>query len=124
MSHGGYPPVERIELPDGAWWEIYSIVTRGMRKKFRDAGIKAFAGGWGNGSAPDLADPAALQAAIASHPDRWNVNAVDDAYLIYGTHANSFEGQAMDDLPDRVTETVLARMRILYTEAGETARKN
>ena len=124
MTHGAYPPVERIELPDGGWWEIYSIVTRGMRKKFRDAGIRAFAGGLENGNQAAWNDPAALQGAITAHPEKWDVNAVDAAYLLHGTHANSFEGQAMDNLPDVVTEQVLRRIRELYAEQPEAARKN
>ena len=123
MTHGAFPPIERLELPDGAWWELYSIVTRGMRKKFRDAGIRAFAGGLGNGTQPDLSDPAALQGAITAHPDKWDINAVDDAYLQHGTHATSYEGP-FDSLPDAVTEQVLRRMRELYQEQPEAARKN
>ena len=37
--NGYKPAMERVELPDGHWWEIIIEPTRGMRKLFRAAGL-------------------------------------------------------------------------------------
>ena len=118
------PDIERVELPDGAWWEIYSAVTRGMRKAFRRAGLQVLS----KADGVDFSNPEAFRKALLVHPDALDLDTVDDAYLIAGTRAWSFPDpvtlEAINELPEKVVSTVLDRMRELYAEATETARKN
>lgn len=120
---------ERIDLPDGQWWEIRSVVTRAMRKAFRKAGLQAFLRG-ANGSGPeiDMQNEDALQKLMMQHPERWDLEAVDDAYLLYGSLSSSLlkdvSLEAIDQLPDKYVEPVLARMRELYAQPSEEQLKN
>lgn len=118
--------VERIELPGGGWWEIRTTVSRGMRKAFRKAMLKGYLGGL-DGSV-DLSDPEALQNAVLSNPGSWDLDALDDAHLAHGVVQWSFEGkptlEAIDALDEDVSIPVVARMRELYAEKTEEARKN
>lgn len=126
--------VERITLPDGGWWDIRTVVTRGMRKAFRKAQLLAFIGSDrdGLGTSLDLSDPGQIQQMLQeramAHPERWDLAAQDDAYLLYGTLAWSYGEQVnqetIDSKPDSVTELVLARIRELYAEPTEQALKN
>ena len=119
--------VERIDLGDGQWWEIYTVCTRGMRKVFRKAGLRGFASGLRDGVDIDLADPAAMRKLIMAHPEAWDMDAIDDAFLLSGTHAYSFGEinlETIDDLDNNIVARVLARMQELYKEIGEEARKN
>ena len=115
---------ERIELPDGAWVEVRTVVSRRMRKAFRKAGIASvLSGGASNGAGPiDLADPEAIKAHIMAHPEKWDLDAVDDAYLVQGITTWSWDRPAvdidtLDSLPADALERVLVRLRILYAEA-------
>lgn len=122
--------IERIDLGDGQWWDIRTIVTRRMRKAFRAAGLRGFAKGLtGNGhSAVDLSNPEEVQKAVLASPDKWDLDAVDDAYLLEGSAAYSFGDkvnmEAIDALPADVIDKVLARMRELYAEMPEAKRKS
>ena len=122
-------PTERIELENDQWWEIYTIVTRGMRKAFRTAGLQTVAGAFkDNGKAFNMQDAEALQAVVLAHPDQIDLDAVDDAFLIHGTKACSFGKQVtrvmLDGLPEGLVQPVLDRLRELYAETTEEARKN
>ena len=114
---------ERIELPEGAWVEVKTVVTRRMRKAFRKAGIASvLSGGASNGAGPiDLEDPEAIKAYIMAHPERWNLDAVDDSFLLHGIQAWSWPGpvtaEALDALPAASVDAILARLRVLYAEA-------
>ena len=118
------PDIERVELPGGAWWEIRIIVTRGLRKAFRKAGLKVLS----KADGVDFSDPDAFRKALMSHPDALDLDAVDDAYLLAGSVAWSYPEtitlEAIDKLPEGHVAIVLAKMRELYAEATETARKN
>ena len=119
---------ERINLPDGQWVEIRATVTRRMRKKFKAAAIKGFLTGSNGTQLGDLSDPDTLKAYIMAHPDRWDLDAVDDAYLLEGISAWNWPGlitlEAIDAKPAGTMETVLARMRALYAEPDEVVLKN
>ncbi len=113
---------ERIELPEGAWVEIRTVVSHRMRKAFRKAGIASVLSGGSNGSGPlDLSDPEAVRTYIMAHPEKWDLNTVDDAFLLHGITAWSWPepitAEALDSLPDAWVESVLIRLRALYTEA-------
>lgn len=120
-------PIERILFDSGDWWEIYTEVTRGMRRKFREAAMKALTGKLDLNGHTNLSDPDQIKAAILSQPQLVNLNAVDDGYLLHGTKAWSFPQpfslEAVDELPDAIVEKVLERMRLLYSEPGEEAQK-
>ena len=115
---------ERIELPDG-WWEIWVVPTRGMRKMFRAAVGNAIAGKLHlNGNA---ADPEALKAALIAQAGNFDLNLVDDGYLVHGTKDWSWPEPVtaafIDTLPDPWVDKVLARMRVLYAETTEEEQK-
>ena len=119
---------ERIELPDGAWVEIKTVVSRRMRKAFRRAGIAIAMGGDSNGAGPlDLSDPEAVKAYIMAHPERWDLDAVDDAFLLQGIAAWSWPGpvtrDAIDELPAASVDIILARLRAFYAEATSETLK-
>ena len=120
--------VERIEFPDSSWWEIHATVTRGMRKAFRKAGVAGFAKGLRNGAELDLTDADAMRRAVMAHPDAWDLDAVDDAYLLYGTIGWSWPElvtpETLDARDNAVVAQVLSRMQQLYAEIPEEARKN
>lgn len=123
------PDTERINLPDGQWWDVRTVVTRRLRKAFRRAGLKGFMRGIdGNSANIDISDRDALQRAVLAHPDAWDVDAIDDAYLIEGTVAYSFSDnvslQTIDSLPNEIVEPVLVRMRELYIEMPESEHKS
>lgn len=115
--------IERIDWPDGTWWEFRAVVTRGMRKRFNRAGLAAIAKAGIN-----VDDPGDLEIYLRSHPGDIDLDAIDDAYLLEGTTAYSF-GELMsleiiDALPDSIVRQVLARMRELYSDISEAQMKN
>lgn len=121
--------VERIELLGGNWWEFRTVVTRRMRKAFRRA---AFGGllaalGESNGHPVDLADAEAIRQAVMAHPDKVDLDVVDDAYLLHGTVAFSYAVQvtaeAIDGVAEEEVEIVLARMREFYQEMSGEKRQ-
>ena len=118
---------EKIDLPDGQWWEIKTTITRGMRKEFRKASLSGLSSGM-NGQKIDLSNPEELKAYVMSHPDKWNLDAIDDCYLLHGTVAFSFGDkitrEAIDQIEDKITSKVLARMKELYQEMPEEVRKD
>lgn len=124
-------PFERIELGGDddhrQWWEIYTLVTRGMRRQFRKAAMSAITGKMDVPAGTDLADPEQLKAALLNNASLFDLNAVDDGYLLHGTKAWSWpepvSREAIDALPDALVEKVLERMRALYAEPGEEAQK-
>lgn len=120
---------ERIELPAGAWVEIRTVVSRKMRKAFRKAGLASVMSGGANGAGPvDLTDPEAVKAMVMAHPERWDLDAVDDAFLLHGIVAWSWAGsldiEALDSLPAADVEIILVRLRELYAEATPELLKN
>lgn len=119
---------QRIDLSDGEWWLIKTVVTRGMRKAFRSAGLKSFFTGDVDGDAIDLGDRQMLRKRILAHPESWDLDAIDDAFLINGTVSWSFQKpitlETINDLPDKYVKPVLERMTALYTEPMEESLKN
>ena len=118
---------ERIEVP-GGWWDVKTLVTRGMRKRFRSAGMKGFARGIDGRGDVDFSDGDALKKAIMANPEKWDLDAVDDAYMIEGTVTYSFGDtvslETIDSLPDSAVTPVLKRMRELYAEMPEVVERS
>jgi len=116
---------ERIEVP-GGWFDIKTTITRGMRKAFRQAGLRGFAKGIGKDV--DMTDADALRKAVLASPDKWDLDAIDDAYLLHGIVAYSFgpvvDLATIDALPDEAVAPILRRMQELYAEMPEGMRKN
>ena len=118
---------ERLNFDDGSWWEIYTVVTRGMRKIFNQAAMASVASGLkaANG-AVDLTDADSMKRAVLGQADQIDLNTVDDAYLLYGTKAYSYgavELSIIDTLPDIVVAKVLDRMRELYAAPTKAESK-
>lgn len=121
-------PTERIELQGGYWFEVWSEVTRGMRKAFRKAALSIVSGGLDvNGTSIDLSNPDAFRLAAMAHPERLDLNRVDDAYLLYGIKAwsggDTITLEELDDLPDSVVSKVVVRLTELYSEPTEEESK-
>ena len=118
---------EKIELSDGAWWTIKTMVTRGMRKAFRKAGLAGFIGGIEKGVDIDFTNQDSLRKAVLAHPEAWDLDAIDDAYLLTGSVSYSFGDKIdlaiIDGLDDKYVEPVLNRMRELYAEMAEERRQ-
>ena len=117
--------IERIEFGDGQWWDIRAVVTRRMRKRFRKAGMSAITTRDGLEDV-DFTDGEAVKLYITRHPEAIDLDALDDAHLLYGTAAWSFGDEittaTIDDLPDQYVSRVVSRMRELYAEADEETR--
>ena len=118
---------ERIELPNQNYWEIKTTVTRGMRKAFRKAGLAGFVKGIEKGVDIDFSNQDSLRKAVLANPGAWDLDAIDDAYLLVGSVAYSFGDKVdlatIDGLDDKYVEPVLSRMRELYAEIGEEQRQ-
>lgn len=123
----GSENIERIDLGNEQWWDIRTVVTRGMRKEFRKASLSGLSSGM-NGHAIDLTNPEELKTYVLSHPDKWNLDAIDDAYLLHGTIAFSFGDkialEIIDRIDDKIVSEILARMKELYIEMPEVAHKD
>jgi len=120
---------EKIKFDDGQWWEIHTVVTRSMRKRFNASGSKSVFNAMNQNGAElvDLEDPAAIRTLVLANPDLLDLDHIDDAFLVYGTHAWSFDREVsltnIDQLDDKYTAKVLERMHELYI-VTEEARKN
>ena len=119
---------ERIDLPGGQWWELYTEVTRGMRKVFTAALLRGVRGPMGTlaKAGVNLQDAEAVKDAMLSNIDSIDLGALtqqDDAYLLHGTRAYSYGERVTLDVIDALLEKdvarVLTRMRELYQEGVE-----
>ena len=120
---------ERIEFGDGNWWEVRTVVTRGMRKAFNRAQTLGVLGNIKlNGDSDiDLTDASARRALLLAHLSELDLDALDDAYLLQGTVATSLVSTItpamLDTIPDQYTNAVLERLRVLYAPLSEEALK-
>jgi len=126
---GFMPTTERIELPDGQWWEIISEPTRGMRKVFRTAGIEVGGDALKLAASEDLlGDDEARQQFLMKHATELKLDALDDAFLLHGTAKWSFDMEVtvanIDSLPDKFTAPVLARMNECYQVDQDEEKKD
>ena len=114
------PDIERIELPDGGWWEIKKWLNRGDRKK-----LNALEREWvtvrEDLSAIEAAENPA--ASLVANPEKMDVDARDDLMLQLGTVAWSFSKEfsieACDQIKDTYVDKVIERMRELYAAEDE-----
>ena len=104
---------ERLTLPNGGWWEIRTVITRGMRKQINQASLKAL-----GSNAGGLMQGDGVKEQILAHPETLDINAVDDAMLLIGSVAYSYgpmiDLATIDALPETVTQLVLTRLQELY----------
>ena len=118
---------ERIELGGELWWEVYTEITRGMRKAFNHATITAMGRGLAIHGDIDFTDIVQVKKAALSSPETFNLDAIDDAYLLHGTKAYSYGDQVtiemIDNLSDEIVQRVLPRMRTLYAAITEEEAK-
>ena len=122
-------PFERIELPNGQWWEVYKLATRGMRKQLTAAIMGRVAKVSGNGFNALGNDEGALRGELLKHVDELDLSASDDTMLVCGTKAWSFGKKPVtidqiDALPEKYTDPVLRRMQVLYETPTEEEVKN
>jgi hypothetical protein len=126
----GYKPgTERMELPDGQWWEIIIEPTRGMRKLFRTAGLAVGGDALKLADAEDvLNDDDARQQFLLKHATELKLDSLDDAFLVHGTSKWSFDMavtvENIDALPDKFTAPVLARMNECYQVDSDEEKKD
>ena len=128
-SNGYKPAMERLDLPDGHWWEIITEPTRGMRKVFRTAGLSVGGEALANADSPELlANEDERTAFLMQHAMELNLDALDDAFLLHGTSAWSFDCEItsanIDALPDKFTAPVLQRMNECYAVNQEEEKKD
>ena len=111
---------QRIALADGAWWEVYTEVTRGMRKRVNRASMA----GLPSGMAPESEDPLAIRKALLARLSDFDLNAVDDAMLLQASKAFSYGPEvtveAIDAISDVETEKVLVVVRALFEKGSLT----
>jgi len=117
---------ETFRFSDGSWWTIRTLVTRGMRKAIRKSAMKNLPKIDPNEDI-DFEDKEALKRRMFQDLESFDVDADDDAYLIHGTVAWSWDSAVsvdfLDTLPDPQTEVVLVRMQELYVPLSEAEAK-
>lgn len=107
--------VERIDLPDGAWWDIRTVYTRGIRRAITQASLRAAPGIVLNGDSSEEA----IREKMLANPQNIDPTIIEDAYLLAGSVAYSYgptvELATIDGLPDSVVQRVLGRLVDLYS---------
>ena len=105
----------RIDLADGQWWEVWSVLTRGMRKAMNQGSLAALPPGLKMCSGDVVGN---MRENMLAYPSKLNLNAVDDAMLLAGSKGFSWGPivslQAIDEIPDADVQRVLAEMYRLY----------
>ena len=119
---------ERINLPDSQWWEIRTIITRGMRKRINGAVIACLDAKDLQMDGKALTEDSIKMAFLKSGKLELTLHAADDAMLLCGSWAWSFgetiDLEHIDALPEKYVTPVLERMRILYAPIDEKERQN
>jgi len=119
---------KRIDFDDGNWWEIKTVVTRGMRKRI-EASLVGKVDLSSNGIAVDIRDAEAVSTAVMANPSNAivAVSNQEDTYLLEGTAAWSWDMKInvknFDELPDRYVSVVLERLKELYEPLDQEAQK-
>ena len=120
-------PFERIELGEGDWVEIYTLVTRGMRKLFRNAATASAVGKLHINGDMDLSDQNAVRNLLLANVASFDLNAIDDSYLLHGIKAWSWPDpitlDVIDGLPSATVAPILERLQFLYGEVSEDTQK-
>lgn len=108
--------VERIELEDGAWWDIRTTLTRGMEKAVTRATLSNIPILPRNGKA--LTTEGITDEVLRNIKDV-DVSAIEDAYLLRGTVAYSYgdrvDQETIDGIDAKIVRRVIDRMFELYT---------
>ena len=120
-------PFEHIDLGEGTWVDIYTVVTRGMRKKFRNAATTGAVGRLHINGDTDLSNENAVKALLLANLAAFDLEAVDDSYLLHGIKAWSWPDQVtleiIDAMPAAVIAKILERMQVLYSEVPQEEQK-
>ena len=109
--------IERVEFSDG-WWDIKTILTRGMRKQLNKAAMKEIPYDLLAKDGINTDDAEAVKTALLARRFEIDTHIVDDTMLLIGTQAYSFSETVdmgtIDSLPDSYVQQVLDRMKELY----------
>lgn len=108
---------ERLELGDGNWFELRSVLTRGMRKQIDLASHKAIDRDKAISAGVNVENPQELKEWVLRQPEYLASSLVDDALLAVGIVSFSYPGkesESLDDIPDALGRKVLERLRKLY----------
>ena len=107
---------ERIELPDGQYWVIRKVMSRGMERAITRATLTALPRLTRNGKA--LTDTEAITEELLRNLGNVDVSAIEDAYLLHGTVEYSFGPQVTQEIIDGINadmvRQVINRMFALY----------
>ena len=118
---------ERIELPDGQWWEVHVEVTYGMQRAFSKAQMVSV-GAMAQASDIDIGDTDALKGAVLKNPNLIDIGAIEDAWLDEGSVKWSFKGKhtsvSAAGMADKYVKPVIDRMRVLYQVLDEEQMAN
>ena len=75
----------------------------------------------------DFTDTVQVSQYLLAHPDRMDLDSVDDALLLVGTAEWSWDApvstETIDAMPDQIVRRVLERLRNLFAEPGEPEQK-
>ena len=109
---------ERISFEGEHWFEIKTVMTRGMRKEIDLAAQKSIDRTKAARDGVNLENPDELKAWLLRQPEYLASSIVDDAMLKVGTvkfsYGDKVTAEVLDEIPDEITSAVLARMRSLY----------
>lgn len=115
------PNTQVIEFPDGNWWQVHSIVTRGMRKAVGRAAMDSYTVPESAGIDPT--DISEIQGWLMNHPQYLDINKKDDTLLIVGSVDWSWDEpitiENIDSKPDSITGEVLIVLEKLFVEISE-----
>jgi hypothetical protein len=114
------PDTQVINFPDGNWWQVHTLVTRGMRKAISKAAMESFT--LPSDSGVDPMDVEGAQQWLMKNPSYLDINKKDDALLVVGTIDWSWEEPVsidfIDSLPESYTSQVLVVLDKLFAEVS------
>ena len=99
---------ERINLPDGAWWDIRATLTRGMEKAITRATLTHLPRLPRNGKT--FATTEQITEELLRNMGDVDVSAIEDAYLLHGTVAYSYGERVTQDIIDGIDAGVVRQV--------------
>ena len=103
---------ERIDLPDGAWWDIRATMTRGMEKAVTRATLTHLPRRPRNGNTfvNTFGTTEEITEELLRNIGDVDVSAIEDAYLLHGTVAYSYGERVTQDIIDGIDAGVVRQV--------------
>ena len=106
---------ERINLPDGNWWEIRARLTHGMQKTITRIILAALPNLASDGK---ILNQEEITSQLYGNVGRIDIQALNDAYLLAGTVAYSYgpvvNMETIDGIAEEDVRKISDRMNELY----------